>query len=200
MIPITGVTVYSALRKSGAKSGDWVALLGAGGGLGHLACQIAARGMGYRVIGIDSGSKKDFAMECGAEVFIDFEKQNAEEEVKKVTGGLGAQAVLVLTAANGAYAMAMGLLRFAGTLVCVGIPEGELKPIATAYPTMMVVKELTIRGVAVGNRKDAIETLDFAARGLVKTHFRTEKMEALTSVFEEMDKAALKGRVVLDLS
>jgi alcohol dehydrogenase, propanol-preferring len=195
-----GVTVYSALRKSGAKSGDWVAIMGAGGGLGHLACQIAAKGMGFRVIGIDAGSKKDFALECGAEVFIDFEKQKAEDEVKKATGGLGAQAVLVLTAANGAYADAMGLLRFAGTLVCVGIPEGELKPIATAYPTMMVVKELTIRGVAVGNRKDAIETLDFAARGLVKTHFRTEKMDALTGVFEEMDKGALKGRVVLDLS
>ena len=39
-----GVTVYSALRKSGAKSGDWVAIMGAGGGLGHIACQIAARG------------------------------------------------------------------------------------------------------------------------------------------------------------
>ena len=193
------MTVYSALRKSGAKAGDWVALLGAGGGLGHLAVQIA-RGMGFRVIGIDSGSKKDFAIECGAEIFIDFEKQNAEEEVKNATGGLGAQAVLVLTAANGAYAMAMNLLRFAGTMVCVGIPEGELKPIATAYPWMMVVKELTIKGSAVGNRKDAIETLDFAARGLLKTHFRTEKMEALTDVFEEMDKAALKGRVVLDLS
>ena len=110
------MTVYSALRKSGAKPGDWVALLGAGGGLGHLACQIASRGMGFRVIGIDAGSKKDLATECGAEVFIDHEKQNAEEEVKKVTGGLGAQAVLVLTAANGAYAMAMNLLRFAGTM------------------------------------------------------------------------------------
>jgi propanol-preferring alcohol dehydrogenase len=74
------------------------------------------------------------------------------------------------------------------------------KPIATAYPWMMVIKELTIKGSAVGNRKDAIETLDFAARGLVKTHFRTEKMEALTGIFEEMDKAALQGRVVLDLS
>ena len=195
-----GVTVYSALRKSGAKSGDWVVLMGSGGGLGHLAVQIAARGMGLRVIGIDSGTKKDFSLECGAEVFIDHEKQNAEEEVKKVTGGLGAQAVLVLTAANGAYSQAISLLKFAGTLVCVGIPEGELKAISTAYPFMLIVKELTIKGVAVGNRKDAIETLDLAARGLVKTHFRTEKMEALTDVFEEMDKATLKGRVVIDLS
>ena len=66
-----GVTVYSALRKSGAQSGNWVAILGAGGGLGHLATQIASRGMGFRVIGIDAGVKKDLVMECGAEVFID---------------------------------------------------------------------------------------------------------------------------------
>lgn len=99
-----GVTVYSALRKSSAQAGDWVVLLGAGGGLGHLACQIASKGMGLRVIGIDAGNKKDLATECGAEVFIDHTQGKAEEEVKKATGGLGAQAVLVLTAANGAYA------------------------------------------------------------------------------------------------
>lgn len=98
-----GVTVYSALRKSGAQGGDWVAILGAGGGLGHLACQIA-RALGIRVIGIDAGSKKDLAVQCGAEIFIDHTQGNAEEEVKKATGGLGVQAVLVLTAANAAYA------------------------------------------------------------------------------------------------
>lgn len=99
-----GVTVYSALRKSSAKAGDWVVLLGAGGGLGHLATQIASRGMGMRVIGIDHPSKKDLAMECGAELFIDHTQGKAAEEVKTATGGLGAQAVLVLTAANAAYA------------------------------------------------------------------------------------------------
>lgn len=98
------MTVFSALRKSTAQAGDWVVLLGAGGGLGHLACQIASRGMGMRVIGIDAGNKKDIVVASGAEVFIDHTEGNAEEEVKKATGGLGAQAVLVLTAANGAYA------------------------------------------------------------------------------------------------
>lgn len=194
-----GVTVYSALRKSGAQSGDWVVLLGAGGGLGHLACQIASKSMGFRVIGIDAGNKKDLATECGAEVFIDHTKGNAEEEVKKATGGLGAQAVLVLTAANGAYASAMGLLKFGGTCVCVGLPEGELKAIATAYPQFLVAKAQRIVGVAVGNRKEAIETLELASRGLVKTHFETIKMDKLTETFEKMDKGELKGRVVLDL-
>lgn len=100
-----GVTVYSALRKSNTVSGEWVVLLGAGGGLGHLAVQIASRGMGLRVIGVDQGSKQDLVRESGAEVFVDHTKENVEERVKEVTGGLGAHAVLVLTAANGAYAM-----------------------------------------------------------------------------------------------
>ena len=142
--------------------------------------------MGFRVIGIDAGAKKDIALECGAEHFIDHTGGKAEDEVKKLTGGLGAQAVLVLTAANGAYAMGMNLLRFGGTLVCVGLPEGELKAIATAFPQILVAKAQTIRGVAVGDRREAIETLELAERGIVKTHFRTEKMDALTKIFEDM--------------
>jgi len=47
--------------------------------------------MGIRVIGIDAGNKKDLAMECGAEVFIDHTQGKAEEEVKAATGGLGVQ-------------------------------------------------------------------------------------------------------------
>ena len=105
----------------------------------------------------------------------------------------------MLTAANAAYASGMQLLKFGGTLVCVGLPEGELKPIATAFPQVMIAKEQKIVGSAVGNRREAIETLDLAARGIIKTHFRTAKMEELTSIFEEMEKGQIQGRVVLDL-
>lgn len=61
-----------------------------------------------------------------------------EEDVKAATDGLGAQAVLVLTAADEAYATGMSLLQFGGTMVCVGVPDGQMKPIATAYPQHMV--------------------------------------------------------------
>jgi alcohol dehydrogenase, propanol-preferring len=195
-----GVTVYSALRKCGAESGNWVVLSGAGGGLGHLAVQIAARGMGLRVIGIDHGSKKELVTQCGAEVFIDYEKQDPEEEVKKATKGLKAHAVIVLNAANQAYAQGLDLLRFGGTLVCVGLPEGEMKPIAKAFPSVMVTRAQKIRGVAVGDRREAIETLELAERGLLKTHFQVKKMGDLDQVFKDMEEGKLQGRVVLDLS
>ena len=54
--------------------------------------------------------------------------------------------------------------------------------------------------MAVGDRRDAINVLDMCARGIVRTHYKTEKMENLQSIFEDMQKGKLMGRVVLDLS
>jgi propanol-preferring alcohol dehydrogenase len=196
-----GVTVYSALRKTNANSGNWVVISGAGGGLGHLAVQFSSKGIGHRVIGIDHSSKKDLVMESGAEHFIPVDgTDDMAEAVKSLTNGLGAHAVVVCTANNAAYANSLDLLRFGGRVVCVGIPEGDVVPMKSASPGLIVAKALQIVGSAVGDRREAIETLDFAARGIIKTHFRTEKMDKLTSVFEEMHKGELKGRVVLDLS
>ena len=180
-----GVTTYAALRKSGAKSGQWVVISGAGGGLGHIAVQLSARGMAHRVIGIDAGGKERIVRDSGAEAFIDLSKHDdasIAEEVKKITGGLGASAVIVCTASNRAYAQALDFLRFGGVLVCVGMPEGKPVPIEKAYPAAMVQKLQTVTAVAVGDRREAIEVLDFAARGIVKTHYRLEKMDKLTEV------------------
>lgn len=116
-----GVTVYAALRKSNAESGSWVVITGAGGGLGHLACQFSARGIGHRVIGIDHSSKKDIVLESGAEHFIPIDGTDSlPDAVKALTNGLGAHAVIVCTANNASYASSLDLLRFRGRVVCVG--------------------------------------------------------------------------------
>jgi len=205
-----GVTVYAALKKlieEGVRPGDWVVIPGGGGGLGHLALQIGSRGMGFRMIGIDMGEKEKLVKDSGAEAFLDLSKYSRDDEgtkklvqdVKDVTGG-GASGVVVCTASNAAYAQAVSFLKFRGVLVCVGVPEGPLVPIATANPATMLASELKIVGSAVGNRKDAAETLRLAARGIVKTHFTVQPMDKLTETFEKMDKGQLQGRVVLDLS
>ncbi|CAI7671485.1 unnamed protein product [Penicillium palitans] len=202
-----GVTVYSALKRSNARPGQWVVISGAGGGLGHLAVQLASRGMGLRVIGIDHGSKEGLVKESGAEHFVDITQFPRDDNgaalrkhVHSLADGLGAHAAIVCTAVNAAYAQALPLLRFNGTLVCVGMPENDPQAIATAFPISMVGKQWTITGSAVGSRKEAIETMEFAARGVIKVHYRTEKMDALTGVFKEIEEGKLQGRVVLDLS
>jgi len=197
-----GVTSYASLKKSGVQAGEWAAIVGAGGGLGHLAVQLATRALGARVIGLDHGSKEAFVRENGAEEFLDITKhddESLEAEVKKLTGGAGVHTAIVYVGSNKAYEQAMSLLRFGGTLVVVGVPHGDMVPIGKAFPQTILTRELRIVGVAVGNRKEAGEVLDFARRGVVKTHFKLEKLEKLTEVFKEMEEGSLVGRVVLDL-
>lgn len=169
-----GVTVYSGLKKlidEGVRPGDWVVVAGAGGGLGHLAVQIGGRGMGFRMLGIDTGEKERLVKECGAEAFIDLSKysRNAEgtqklvADVKVITGG-GAAGTVVCTSANAAYAQGLAFLRFRGVMVCIGVPEGAAVPIATANPATVLALELKIVGSSVGNRKEAIEVLEMTAR------------------------------------
>src|SRR4029453_6752170 len=65
-----GVTTFNALRSSGARPGDLVAVLGVGG-LGHLGVQYAAR-MGFRTAAIARGKDKEpLARELGAAHYID---------------------------------------------------------------------------------------------------------------------------------
>ncbi len=93
-----GITVYKGLKESGARPGQTVAVVGAGGGLGSLACQYA-KAMGLRVIAIDAGDeKKKMTQELGAEAFVDFStSQNVVKDVQAATAdGLGPHAVLLV--------------------------------------------------------------------------------------------------------
>lgn len=63
-----GITVYKGLKESGVRSGQTVAIVGAGGGLGSLAVQYA-KAMGIRVVAIDGGDEKQAMCEqLGASV------------------------------------------------------------------------------------------------------------------------------------
>lgn len=99
MAPIMcgGITSYKALKECGAKPGDTVVITGAGGGLGTLALQYA-KAMGLRTIAVDTGDEKAqlCTQKLGAEVFVDFMKEDVIAKVKEHTGGLGAHAVILL--------------------------------------------------------------------------------------------------------
>lgn len=180
-----GITTYAALRKANTRAGNWLVISGAGGGLGHIAVQLASRAFGLRVIGIDDGSKEKIARDSGAEIFFDLTKvknQDLTDKVLEVTGGLGAHATLVCAASHAAYAQAVSFLRPGGTMVGVGMPGGEPIPISTLDPGMLVRKELKIVGSLLGNRQDANEVLDLAARGVVSIHYTVRGMSDLTEV------------------
>lgn len=196
-----GVTAYSALRKSGALPGQTVAIFGAGGGLGHLAIQLASNGMGLHVIGVDHSSKEKLVIESGAESFVAFDRvQDVPQSIKDASNGMGVHAAIVLTGSNLAYTQGLSALRFGGQLVCVGVPEGEPQAIQGVFPSNLIFRGIRIIGVAVGNRREAIECLDMVSRGKVKVHYKLCKLEELQQVFQNLEGGLLQGRVVLDLS
>jgi D-arabinose 1-dehydrogenase-like Zn-dependent alcohol dehydrogenase len=80
-----GITTYNALRNSGARAGELVAVLGLGG-LGHLGVQYAVK-MGFKTVGIARGKDKEaLARQLGAWHYIDSQTQDPAAELLKLGG------------------------------------------------------------------------------------------------------------------
>ncbi|KAJ7056784.1 mannitol-1-phosphate dehydrogenase MPDH1 [Mycena amicta] len=192
-----GVTVYRAIKYSKTTPGDWIVLPGAGGGLGHLAVQYA-KVAGLRVIAVDTGAdKKALTLSLGADKWIDFqESKDIVADILAITDGLGAHTAVVTTASSSGYKQAIEYLRSGGTLMAVGLP-GKASLEASIFFT--VFKSISILGSYVGNRQDAAEALDIAARGQVKCSFAVKQLGDLAEVYEGLTKGTVAGRVVLEM-
>lgn len=193
-----GLTVYKGLKQANVRIGDWVAISGAGGGLGHLAVQYAIA-MGLRVVAIDTGeAKKHLCLKLGAEKWIDFrESTDIVRDVKVATGGPGPKASLVLASTPEPFNQALLYLNFTGTLVCLGIPGGAA--LLGAPIRLLVAKSLHIVGSAIGNRQDAIEAMEIAAQGKVKCQYQLRQLHELNQIFEDLEEGKVNGRIVLKL-
>ena len=81
-----GITTFNALRHSGARAGDLVAILGIGG-LGHLGVQFAAE-MGFHTVAIARGKDKEkLALELGAHRYIDSRGRGCRRRSSTALGG-----------------------------------------------------------------------------------------------------------------
>jgi len=195
-----GITVYKGLKESGAKPGQTVAIVGAGGGLGSLACQYA-KAMGLKVIGIDGGSeKRDIVLnQLGAQTFVDFQSsKNVVKEVQAATeDGLGPHAVILVAVNEKPFQQANEYVRPRGTIVAIGLPAGAFLK-APVFET--VLHQICIKVYYVGNRRDSAEALDFYRRGLIKAPFKTVGLSELQKVYDLMHGGKIAGRYVLDTS
>ena len=114
----------------------------------------------------------------GAEKWVDFrETKDLVKDIVAATDGLGAHAAVVTAATGEAYAQAVDYLRMGGTLMVVGLPA---RASLSADIFFTVVKSISILGSYVGNRQDAREALDIAARGKVKCYYQLKPLSALS--------------------
>ena len=192
-----GITVYKALKTANLTQGQWVAISGAGGGLGTLAVQYA-KAMGYLVVGIDGGADKaKTATSLGADAFVDFTKdKDVVAKIQEITNG-GPHGVINVSVSPQAMQQSVDYVRPTGTVVLVGLPaDAAVK--ASVFDS--VVKTISIRGSYVGNRADTREAIDFFTRGLVHSPIKLAGLSELPRIYEEMEKGAIVGRYVVDTS
>ncbi len=192
-----GVTVYKALKTADLDAGQWVAVSGAGGGLGTLAIQYA-KALGLRVLAIDSGDEKgELVKSLGAEVYIDFTKtKDIVKDIIEATNG-GPHGVINVSVSEKAIEQSTEYVRPCGTVVLVGLPAGA---VARAQVFGAVVKSVSIKGSYVGNRADTREAVDFFTRGLVKSPIKIIGLSELPKVYQLMAEGKILGRYVLDTS
>ncbi|EHK27025.1 uncharacterized protein TRIVIDRAFT_34930 [Trichoderma virens Gv29-8] len=193
-----GLTTYKAVKNCNVKAGDSVVVVGAGGGLGHLAVQYALA-QGAIVYGVDGGVEKgEFLKSIGVTGYVDFTTTpNLTEKIHEITHG-GADAVIVTAANPKAFAQAAEMLAVGGTLSCVGIPaeRGFLEtPIST-----IVIKGLHITGNLVGSLKECLEAVDLVRRGIVKPKVTVRPFEDLPKIYEELERGDVLGRIVLKIA
>jgi propanol-preferring alcohol dehydrogenase len=153
--------------------------------------------MGMNVAAVDIDDKKlELARKLGATVTVNAKtNKDPAAYIKKETDG-GAQGVLVTAVSPIAFEQALGMVARGGTVALNGLPPGDF-PLSIFN---MVLNGVTVRGSIVGTRLDLQESLDFAADGKVKATIRTEKLENVNSIFDDMRKGNIEGRVVMDLT
>jgi D-arabinose 1-dehydrogenase-like Zn-dependent alcohol dehydrogenase len=185
-----GLTTFNALRNSGARPGDVVAVLGLGG-LGHLGVQYAAK-MGFQTAAIARGKDKEpLAKQLGASVYIDNQSQDPAAELQKLGG---AKAILATVTSGEAMSAVQGGLAANGTLMVIGAA-----PTMTVSPLFLLAGCRSIKGWYSGTSIDGQDTLAFSARTGVRSMNETLPLERVEEGYERMMSGKARFRVVLTL-
>lgn len=186
-----GITVFNALRNSGARAGDLVAIQGIGG-LGHLGIQYA-RQMGFRTVAIGRGAdKQPLATKLGAHEYIDTNANAPGPALKK----LGGAKIALATAPDSKSISALvdGLLAN-GTLLVIGAGAESL----TVTPLQLIGGRSMIKGWASGTGKDSEDTLRFSSLTGVRPMIEKYPLEKAAAAYEQMISGRARFRVVLTM-
>ena len=183
-----GLTTFNALRHSGARAGDLVAVLGLGG-LGHLGVQYAAK-MGFRTVGIARGKDKEkLARELGAMHYIDSEAGDPAEALQKLGG---AKVVLATVTHGPAMAATVGGLAPHGKLLVLGAAGPmEVSPLA------LLMGRRSVEGWYSGTSIDSQDTLNFSVQTGVRSMNETYPLEKAAEGYQRMMSGKARFRVVL---
>ncbi len=198
-------TSYHALRSvAEVRAGDWVVVLGAAGGVGLAAVDIA-RELGARVVAAASGPEKlALCRQRGATHVIDYTTEDLKTRIRELTEG-GAH-VVIDPVGGAASEQALRSVRYGGTFVTLGYASGTIPKIPL---NLVLLKGVTVKGMEIRTfgqhqpdleRRDSEELLALFAAGRLRPHIgaRFPLGDGAAALRHVADRRAL-GKVVIDV-
>lgn len=208
-----GCTIWRGVLQSELKRGEWLALVGSGGGLGHLGIQFA-KALGLKVIGIDARNEGlELTRETGADVVIDARKgiDHVIQEVHKVTNGMGADATVNISDAKSAAATACAATKMHGLMIqlaqvstinrtiLLAVTNSHSQPEEVSIPfAELIFRDIRVRGSLICSPEEAVSMLDVVAEH--KISVKTNPfygLEEIPKVVELAHGGKMKGKGII---
>src|SRR3984957_17843444 len=203
IIIIYGTALHALEDRASPKAGETLAVLGAAGGTGLAACELGKL-MGLKVIACASSEEKlEFAKAHGAELTLNYAKEDLKEGLRKLTGGKGAD--IVFDPVGGSYAeAALRSTAWEGRFLVIGFAAGEIPKIAL---NLALLKGCDIRGVFWGhwarlnpakNRANLEKLVKWTAEGKLSSHVdRTFPLAQTADALKVLAGRQAMGKVIL---
>lgn len=183
-----GITTFNALRNCGAAAGELVAVHGVGG-LGHLGVQFAAR-LGFRVVAVNRGrDKEELARSLGAHEYIDSSSADPAVALRELGG---ARAILSTVTDAAAMQAITGGLGANGVLMVIGAVG------ALAVDSFdLLRKRASVKGWYSGSSVDSEDTLLFSQLHRIRSMNEVFPLEEAPAAYDRMMSGKARFRVVL---
>lgn len=193
--PLTdaGLTPYHAVRRSVRKLGPTATAVVIGvGGLGHLAVQAVRALSAARVVAVDPReSARDLASRCGADLSL-APGPDLVDQIRDFSRGLGADVVIDCVGSDATLATAVASARQLADITIVGIAGGTLPVSFFGVPY-----EVSVQTTYWGNRRELVEVLDLAARGLLRTETALYPLDDAARAYQDLEHGTITGRAVV---
>jgi D-arabinose 1-dehydrogenase-like Zn-dependent alcohol dehydrogenase len=190
----SGITTFGALKKAGSIIKDEpVLIIGAGGlGLMCLALNTMMGNKGAIVVDIDP-VKREAAKKAGAIAVVDGNAPDAAQQIIKLTDG-GAWAVIDYVGASKTVQLGIDSITKGGKVIVVGLFGGDITVSTPFFP----LRGMSVQGSYVGSLPEMKELLELVrAKGLPPIPLRTQPLDAVAGVLDDLRAGKIIGRVVL---
>lgn len=198
-----GTAVHGLIDRGELKAGETVAILGASGGVGQAAIEVA-KAVGARVIACANGADKlAFCRSVGADEVVDYDAEDLKIRLKDLTGGRGVD--VVYDAVGDKYAEpAVRATGWRGRYLVIGFAAGEIPRIPL---NLLLLKGCDLRGVFWGDhlvrepeafKREMATIMGWVAEGKIVPHIHSVRpLEETAAAIEEIAARKVKGKVVV---